>query len=190
MKKLVVTYWISLDGFIADRNGGMDWLRGDDEMSAYEIGVVSDADTLLLGEKTYQDFSGYWPHVPDNPKAMEWEKTYARKLNGLDKVVVSRTLQKGDWGDPEILRELTPNEIQRLKDRGGQNILTYGSASVVQRLANFGLIDEFHLLVHPVILGGGRALFENIEKRIDLDRAKVEPFKSGVLLLVYRPVAA
>ena len=187
MKKLIVTNWTTLDGFIAGPNGEMDWVLGDDELSAYEIGMVSDADTLLLGKKTYQDFAGYWPRVPTNPNAPQWEKDYASKINALHKVVISRQLPEATWSDSEILREISAAGINKLKNGTGKNVLMYGSASIVRQLTNLGLIDEHHVLFHPVLLGGGRALFENIGRRIKLERTRVQQFKSGVQLLVYRP---
>jgi dihydrofolate reductase len=190
MKKLIVTMWTTLDGFIAGPNGELDWILGDDEMSAYEIGLVSNADTLLLGRGTYEDFRGYWPHVLDNPDAAAWEKTYARRLSEMHKVVLSRTLEQADWGDSTILRELVPAEIERLKAEPGKDIVIYGSASVVQQLTNLGLIDEYHLLVHPVLLGSGRPLFEGIQQKVVMTPATQEPFKSGVVLLTYQVARA
>jgi dihydrofolate reductase len=94
MKKLIMTNWTTLDGFIAGPMGEMDWILGDDQLADYEIGMVSDADTLLLGKKTYQDFAQYWPAIPTSPKAQPWEKVYAEKINALKKVVISHTLQQ------------------------------------------------------------------------------------------------
>ena len=163
MRKLIVTMWTTLDGFIADANGEMDWLLGDDQLSDYEIALVSNADTLLFGRKTYQDFLGYWPNVPRNPDAAAWEKTYAEKINAMTKVVLSTTLDKAEWDPSQIRRSIDRDEIKELKDEPGANILIYGSASVVQQLTNLGLIDEYQLVVHPVLLGGGKRLFDDIK---------------------------
>jgi dihydrofolate reductase len=189
MRKLITTHWITLDGYIAGPDGEMDWLLGDEEMSDYEIGLVSDADTLMLGRQTYLDFAGYWPATARNPDAAPWERTYAGKVDALKKVVVSRTLKQAVWKEAEIWPELSPAPIDDLKAGGDKSIVMYGSADVVQQLANMGRVDEYHLLVHPVILGAGRLLLENIEHRIPLERAGAKPFKSGVMLMVYRPMA-
>ncbi len=187
MRKLIYTAWTTLDGYIAGPEGEMDWIRGDDEMSAYEIGVVSDADTLMLGRQTYLDFAGYWPAAAKDPSKPAWERAYGAKVDALRKIVVSRTLKETPWQDATILRELTADKVMALKNGGtGKNIVMYGSAGVVQQLAGMGLVDEFHLLTHPLVLGGGRLLFENIDKRIELERAAAEPFKSGVVKLVYK----
>jgi dihydrofolate reductase len=186
MRKLIYTAWTTLDGYIAGPAGEMDWIRGDEEMSAYEIGVVSDADTLMLGRQTYLDFAGYWPAAAKDPSKPQWERTYGARVDGLHKVVVSRTLKEAPWQEATILNELTAEKVAALKGGTGKNIVMYGSASVVQQLAAMGLVDEFHLLVHPLVLGGGRLLFENIDGRVELERAAAEPFKSGVVKLVYR----
>jgi len=186
MKKLTVTMWITLDGFIASSDGGMGWLLGDDEMSKYEIGVVSDADTLLLGRKTYEDFVGYWPHIADNPKAQDWERVFGKKLNAMHKIVVSKTLVKAEWGDSKIITELVASEIERLKSESERGVLIYGSASLVQQLTNLDLVDEYQLLVHPVVLGSGKRLFQDVHNtNLKLVESKV--FSSGVVLLTYQP---
>ena len=186
MRKLIVTMWTTLDGFIADEHGELDWLLGDDQVSDYEIGIVSNADTLLLGRKTYEDFVGYWPNVPTNPDAQVWEKIYADKLNALHKIVLSTTLEKADWRDSTIWKAIIPAEIAQLKQRPGKDIVIYGSASIVQQLTNLGVIDEYHLLVHPVVLGSGRPLFEHIQQRVTMKLVKTEPFTSGVVLHIYQ----
>lgn len=186
MRKLIVTMWITLDGFIADADGELGWILGDEQLSNYEIGMVSNADTLLLGRKTYEDFVGYWPNVPTNPAAQAWEKVYAGKINALHKMVLSKTLETAAWSDSQIVKEIIPAEIEQLKQQPGKNILIYGSASVVQQLTNLGLIDEYHLLVHPVLLGSGQPLFANIEQRVTMKLVKTEPFTSGVVLQIYQ----
>src|SRR5215472_4992541 len=146
MRKIIVTMWTTLDGYIAGRNGEMDWIGEiyDEAMGKYEDDLVSQADTLLLGRVTYQSFAGSWPHVPDSPNASEGEKAYARTLNAMRK------------------------EIDHLKQEPGRDLLIYGSASIIQALTNHGLIDEYQVLVHPVIVGGGKPLFQNIQHQVKL----------------------
>ena len=103
VKKLIYTAWTTLDGYLGDEDDGMSWVRGDDQMSEYEIGIVDSADTLMLGRKTYEDFYGYWPQVPDSKDAADWEKTYAEKLNALDKVVVSTSMKDAPWERSTII---------------------------------------------------------------------------------------
>ena len=151
----------------------------------YQSDLVGTADTLLLGRVTYESFAGAWPHVPDNPGAPEGLKDYARKLNSMRKFVYSRSLNEVTWQNSTLKREIDPEEIAALKQQTDQNIVIYGSASIVQALTNLGLIDEYHLLLHPVILGGGKPLFHNIKERVNLKLLTSKTDPSGVVLLYY-----
>ncbi|MFL5625031.1 MAG: dihydrofolate reductase family protein [Ktedonobacteraceae bacterium] len=187
MRKVIVTMWITLDGFIAGPNGEMDWVMVDDEMGKYEDDIVSSADTLMLGRVTYESFAGAWPKVPENPSVSEGEKEYARKLNAMRKIVFSKTLEKAEWNNSKLMREVIPEEIEEMKHEPGKDMLIYGSASIVQTLTNLGLIDEYQLLVHPVVLGSGKPLFKNIKDRQNLKLIKTKTFPSGVVGLYYQP---
>jgi dihydrofolate reductase len=189
MGKLIVTMWMSLDGYIAGPNDNMSWIRVDDEMGAYEGALVGAADTLVLGRVTYQSFAGAWPHVPDNPAASEGEKEYARTLNAMRKVVFSRTLDQADWHNSTLLRAITPDEIVALKREAARDLVIYGSASVVQALTRHGLIDEYQLLLHPIVLGGGKRLFSEQNAMAAFQLVDTRTFGSGVVLLTYRPTS-
>lgn len=188
MRKIIVTMWMTLDGYIAGPNGEMDWIGEiyDEAMGKYEYDLVSAADTLLLGRVTYQSFAGSWPHVPDNPNASEGEKIYARKLNAMRKVVFSRTLPNVEWEHSTLVKEVVPAEIERMKNEPGSDMVIYGSASLVQTLTNLGLIDEYQILVHPVILGGGKPLFQDIKSQVKLKLVSSKTHPSGVALLTYQ----
>src|SRR5262249_49614570 len=143
MRKIITTTWGTLDGFIAGPNGDMDRLGEpyDDAMGAYESDLVNAADPLLLGRVMYESFAGSWPHVPDSPTASEGEKTYARTLNAMRKVVFSRTLDRVEWNNSTLLPEVTPEAIEALKREPGRDVLIYGSASLVRALTGLGLVD-------------------------------------------------
>lgn len=192
MRKLIASNWITADGFIADPGGSIDWVMGDDELAAYETALIDEADTVMLGRVTYQQLASYWPQVPSNPNAAPWERAYAEKINALGKVAVSRSLQDAPWNGTTILRDVTPEGVAAVKEGSDRSILTFGSATLVQELSRLGLVDEYHLLVHPVLLGSGKSLFGPLEGRLGLERVRAEPFRSGVTLLVYKaavPVA-
>jgi len=178
--------WVTLDGFIAGPNGEMDWVMVDDEMGKYEDDMVSSADTLILGRVTYESFAGAWPKVPENPSVSEGEKVYARKLNAMRKIVFSKTLEKAEWNNSSLAKEVIPEEIEKMKQEPGKDMVIYGSASIVQAFTNLGLIDEYQLLVHPVVLGSGKPLFKNIKDRQNLKLIETKPFPSGVFGLYYQ----
>lgn len=187
MSKIVVTMWITLDGFIVDSAGKLDWILGDDELSEYELNVMQNADIMIFGAKTYKDFAGYWPNVPDNPDAMDWEKIHAKNMNKAKKIVFSKTITAPKWDNTTVLNGINGEEIQNLKNESTSSLLIYGSASIVQQLTNLGLIDEYQLLVHPVALGSGKPLFENLKSRLNLALIETKKFNSGVICSTYHP---
>ena len=188
MRKIIVTMWTTLDGYVAGPNGEMDWISElyDEAMGTYEYNLVSSADTLLLGRGTYQSFAGSWPYVPDNPDAPEGEKAYARKVNAMRKLVFSRTLESVEWNNSTLVKEVIPEDIERLKRELGRDMVIYGSVSLVQTLTNLGLIDEYQILVHPVLLGGGNPLFQDIKHETKLKLVETRAHPSGVVLLTYQ----
>jgi dihydrofolate reductase len=191
MRKIVLTEWVTLDGYTSGPNDDMGFV-GDsfnDEMGIYEDAIVSTGDTLILGRLTYESFAGSWPFVPDKPDVDESEKAYARKLNAMKKIVFSKTLEKAEWSGSTLLRDINPDDVRKWKAEDGKDMLIYGSASIVQQLTNLGLIDEYQILVHPVVVGGGKALFEGVNDKHRLKLVSAKTFKSGVVLLTYQPLA-
>lgn len=190
MRKLFVSMWVSLDGYIAGPKNDMSFVgeNYNDQMGAYEGSVADRADTLVLGRVTYQSFAGAWPHVPEMPDRSEGEKQYARQLNAMRKIVFSKTLPSADWNNSTLYREIDPAQIEKIKSQPGKDMAIYGSASVIQELTNLGLIDEYQILVFPIILGGGKPLFKDIHNKVKLKLADSKAFASGVVFLTYQVV--
>jgi dihydrofolate reductase len=189
MRKLIVTMWQSLDGFIAGPNNEMDWItsRYDAQMGDYENKLIEEADTLLLGRVTYESFAGAWPKVPENPEVSDQERAYARRLNAMQKVVFSHTLTSAEWQNTLLVHEDLGGTVRALKQESGKEILIYGSASIVRQLTDLRLIDEYQLMIYPVALGKGKPLFAGLEQRADFKLCRTLVHGSGVIEFTYEP---
>ena len=157
-----------------------------DERAAYFVEAIKNADTLMMGRGTYQGFVS-WRDVPNNLDASDAGKTIGEQFNAMKKVVFSKSLEKADWKGTTILRNIAPEEIQKLKEESKKGIRLDGSASIAQQLTKSGLIGEYQLFVHPVVLGSGKPLFK---ERVDLELVSSEKLKSGVMLLTHRLATA
>jgi dihydrofolate reductase len=190
MRKLIVTEFYSLDGLMSDPEDKQDWVTTNfsQDMGKSVADVYENVDTLFLGEVTYQIMAAYWPTADTNPEAFQGDAETAHIMNSLRKVVFSKKVKDLAWSGSVLKTEIVPEEIKKMKQEAGSNMLVAGSASIVQQLTNFGLIDEYHLLVHPVILGNGKPLFQNIRERQNLKLISTEVFTNGVVLLRYEPL--
>jgi dihydrofolate reductase len=192
MRKIVLSAWITLDGYVAGPDKDkMEWLRGDGQMMEYEQSFVDAADTLLLGRKTFNDFSSYWPPLAHGgepggqplPMPIDQQRQYARTIDAMEKIVMSASGEVAAWRNVSVLSTMDAAQIANLKREPGKNIAMYGSLSVVRALSNLRLIDEYELLVHPNFVGKGKPLFD-----VSIDALKFEsahPFRSGVVLMKY-----
>ncbi len=187
MRKIIVSEFYTLDGLMSDPQDQMDWVTGsfNDEMGKYESDLYDSADTLLLGRTTYKIFEGYWPNAASNPATPPGDIEMAHKINKITKIVFSHSMEGVEWKNSKLLKEINPEEIVKLKKEKGKNILVVGSASIVQQLTNLGLIDEYHLLVHPVVMGNGKPLFKDIRQKHDLKLLEAKTFHNGVVMLRY-----
>ncbi len=167
----------------------MDWMEEffDEALATYESELQKTVDTTLFGRVTYQGFESYWPKVALDPTSPKGLVEYAQHLNAMRKIVFSKTLPSVAWNNSTLLREIVPAEIEQLKQEPGRAMVIYGSASVVQELTNYGLIDEYQVLVHPFILGNGKPLFKNIKEKVHLKLVNTEARPSGVVVLTYQP---
>ena len=179
---------VSLDGFFAGPNGEIDWFKdGDEEDREFSAHASGASGTLILGRRTYEMMAAYWP----TPEAMKGNPEVARAMNTRPKIVFSRTmrpLRDGPvWKNVRILREITRDEILKLRREAGGDFVILGSGSVVQQFVKLGLIDEFQLMVNPVILGAGKYLFRDVD-RMNLKLLEARAFRNGKVFLRYRPV--
>ncbi len=184
MRKIIVSNYITLDGFFAGPNGEIDWFVWDDEMAKYSINLMNTVGTILLGRMTYQLFADYWP----TPSAAEENPLIAPLMNDLPKIVFSRTLESVAWNNSRLIKENIAEEISKLKQQPGKDMVILGSGSIVSTLARLGLIDEYRLIVNPVILGNGKPLFKGINDRLNLKLLGTKAFSGGNVMLCYQPM--
>ncbi len=188
MRKIVVTEFLSLDGVFEApgpdgsefKYEGWTFAYHDDEAMKFKNDELMAADVQLLGRITYDGFARAWPK-------MDGTGEFGEKMNGMRKYVVSKTLKKADWENSQIINDNIAEEIKKLKEEEGTgDILVAGSGQLVRFLMEHNLVDQFNLLVYPVVLGEGKRLFDSVKKS-DLQLVKSKPFSSGVVLLQYQP---
>jgi len=184
MRKVIAFTRVSIDGYYAGPNGEIDWFIHDSEVdkAAHEM---MDPDTILFGKATYRMFENYWPHVARDPNAPEGARIIANELNQMTKVVFSKTLKEVVWENSQLFNGNLAEVVRRLKEDKGADITIFGSGSIVQQLANEGLIDEYLLVVTPVVVGKGKPLFKDMEE-IKLERIETRDFGSGIVLIHYK----
>lgn len=184
MTRIVVSMWTTLDGYVAGPDDEMDWLEPDDQMMTYETALVTDADGLLLGRVTHGDFAGSWPAVARNDTEPPAVRAYARRVDEMPKIVVSRSGRTADWANTSRLDTIDAQTVARLKDGDDGYLVVYGSLTLIASLQELDAIDEYHLLVHPTAICQGKALFTS-PARLRLRSA--ETFPSGVTLMRHTP---
>ena len=175
----------TLDGFVAGPNGEMDWINADEEMFDLAGQRTNESDTALYGRVTYQMMDSYWPTAADKPQATKHDIEHSNWYNKVTKVVISKTMKGADLPRTKIISEDVFNEIKKMKQASGKDILIFGSPSVVHSLMEDELIDDYWLFVNPILLGEGIPLFKNIKHRIKLNLVKTIPFNSAVICLHY-----
>lgn len=182
-RKIIVSMWTTLDGFVSGPDDEMDWLRIDDQVMRYEQELVESADTLLLGRLTHSDFAGYWAKAAQDPDEPEEVRKYGSRVDAMEKIVVSASGNTTPWRNTRRIDH--PEQIGELKRGPGADIVVYGSLGVIRSMTGLGLIDEVHLLVHPIFLQQGKLLFDT-GGPVRLDLISAEPLPSGVVLSKYR----
>lgn len=177
MRKLIVTEFLSLDGVMENPMWTLPYWN--DEIAAFKGEETSANEPLLLGRVTYQGFAASWPKRTD-------EDPGAPYFNGTRKYVVSTTLDKAEWNNSVLIKENILEEIRKLKQQDGPNIVVHGSGRLIQTLKQHDLIDLYRLLIYPLVLGKGQRLFsDGSETKLKLVDSRT--FSSGVVALIYQP---
>ena len=186
MRKIIVFNLVTVDGFFAGPKGELDWHNYDAEMGAFSAEQMKSLGALIFGKITYKLMASYWP-TSDGVKS---EPVVAGIMNSIPKIVFSKTLPEINdgpvWKNVKIFREIKATDIIELKKQDGGDIAIFGSGTILQQFANLGLIDEYRLVVNPLILGSGKPLFKGV-KKMNLKLLKTRTFRSGNILLTYKP---
>jgi dihydrofolate reductase len=186
MRKLTVFINVTLDGYFAGPKGELDWAHRtskDPEWNAFVEENAKSGGTLLLGRLTYEVMVSYWP----TPEAKKNDPVVAEGMNSAPKIVFSRTLDKVSWSNTRVMKGDLVTEVRKLKHESGSNIATLGSGSIVSQLTQAGLVDGYQIVVHPVIIGQGKALFPDVKDMKTLKLRTTRAFGNGNVALTYQP---
>jgi dihydrofolate reductase len=177
-RRLYVSMMVSLDGYIEGPNRELDWHSDDDEaFNQYCHEMIDSIDLALFGRRSYEMMVQYWPQQAD---------AFGRKMNALPKIVLSRTLKTATWNNTRIVDDA--GAIAEVKRQPGKAIAVWGGANVIASLAKLGLIDEYRVIVHPVLLGGGTPLFQDIAAATPLKLVRTTALGEDLTVSCYQPV--
>ncbi|MGA3291032.1 MAG: dihydrofolate reductase family protein [Candidatus Bathyarchaeia archaeon] len=194
MRKIILSMQMTLDGFSTGPNDEMEYLPSFTDENMWkdlheEMWKNLDlADTVILGRRTYQIWEKYWPAAASNPQSSESDKKFSRYADEIRKIVISSTLNSVEWKNSTLYKNNLAQEIQKLKQEPGKNMIVVGGATVAQTFAKLGLIDEYLIVVHPVILGNGKLLLKDLDVRQKLKLIGTKAFASGAVELSYAKI--
>lgn len=184
MGRLGVFNFITLNGFYKGLNEDTSWHRhGDEEEKFSEEGVASES-IILFGRVTYELMASFWP----TENAIKMMPVVAEGMNKAEKIVFSRTLKKADWNNTRIIKDNMIEEVKKMKKTSGKDLTILGSGNITTQLAEHDLIDDYQIMIDPVAIGNGTSIFKGIGHKLDLELVDTRTFKSGVVLLNYRPL--
>ncbi|MFF3573479.1 dihydrofolate reductase family protein [Nocardia jiangxiensis] len=187
MRKLVAFEHLTLDGFASSGQGtGFEWTHRaySAELAEYAAHIQADFDTAVYGRETYLGMYGYWANQP-NEESSPQERAHAEWVNAVDKIVCSTTLESAEWNNTRLITGHLAEEFSQLKAESGDTIAIYASPKLVHSFLDLGVIDEFRLVVHPVVIGSGTPLFPD-KTALDLELIESKSFESGAVYLRYR----
>lgn len=186
MRKLIAETLISLDGYFEDNNKGLSWHNVDQEFDNYTIEMLGSMGTLLFGRVTYELMESFWP----SEEAIKADPIVAKYMNELPKVVFSKKLKTATWNNTKVVNTNIADEVKKLKEQPGKNIALFASSNLAKTFFEHNLIDEFHFLINPVVLGSGYSFLNGLQTKQKLRLINSRVFNSGNVLLCYEPVRA
>ncbi|MFC4778692.1 dihydrofolate reductase family protein [Paenibacillus sp. GCM10023252] len=183
MRKIIVQMMVTMDGCYAGPNGEVDWHVADEEYMEYSLAVLRSVDGLLLGRRTYELMVDYWP----TPYAREHHPEVALFMNTLPKLVVtSRHPSKTAWENTIYIQDSPVEQLRMLKKQPGKDLVILGSSELIRTIMPYHLIDEYCIIVNPIVLGKGMPLFSGIDNKVRMELTGTKAFRSGNVLLTYR----
>ena len=183
MRKVIYSMFVSLDGFIEGPHRNLDWHIVDEELHKYVNDQQSEIDTYLYGRRMYEVMA-YWETADKNPSSPEYEIEFAHIWKSMPKIVFSKTLEQVE-GNARLVRSNIAEEITKLKEQPGKD-MDLGGPNIASTFMQLGLIDEYRLFIHPVVLGSGTPMFQALDNTINLRLVETRPFGSGVVYLRYQ----
>ena len=183
MRKVLLFMMVSLDGYFEGTQADISWHVVDDEFNKFAIRQLDSVDMLLFGRKTYELMASYWP----TQLALEDDPIVAGKMNSTSKLVFSKSLSSVDWQNTRLVKTDVVGEIARLKSLPGKDMIIFGSSDLAVSFLQHDLLDECRIMVSPVVLGGGKTLFQGLQHEQRLKLVETRAFHSGNVLLVYQP---
>ena len=185
MRKIILFNMVTLDGFFEGPNHDISWHNVDAEFNDFAIDQLKSAEGLVFGRVTYQLMASYWP----SELATKDDPVVAGLMNRLPKIVFSKTLTKVDWNNTRLAKgaERVAEETTKLKQQPGKDLLLFGSADLASTLTQLGLIDEYRIMVNPVVLGSGTPMFKGVKDKLRLKLTNTRTFRSGNVLLYFQP---
>jgi dihydrofolate reductase len=186
-RRLFVSMIVSVDGYIEGPRRELDWFEdGDPQFEQYCDEMIDSVGLALYGRRSYELMLSYWPNAEQNPRSPA-DLAFARKMNALPKVVLSRTLERAEWNNTQVVRDHVAERITELKRQPGKPIVAWAGAGLVKTLGDLGLIDEYRLIVTPVLLGAGTPMFQGIEQRRQLRLTRTTQLGRKLAVLCYEP---
>jgi len=183
MRKLSAFSFITLNGFTHRSDGDISWHRHGEEENSHASESLKPGNVLLFGRVTYEMMASYWP----TPMAVENDPLVAAGMNRAMKIVFSTTMKSAGWENTRIISSDLVEAVKVMKNQPGPDMTILGSGSILSQLAGHGLIDEYQIMVDPVAIGSGVSLFNGIGQNLELELTGVRSFKSGVVMLGYKP---
>jgi dihydrofolate reductase len=183
MRKVILFNLVTLDGFFEGPGSDISWHQVDDEFNEFAIEQLNLTDGLIFGRVTYELMANFWP----TPAGLNGEPATASKMNALPKYVFSNTLEKVYWNNTRLVKGDAVVELQKLKQGSGRDLFIFGSANLSSTFIRNKLIDEYRLLLNPIVLGSGVPLFKDNGEMLKLKLLNSRLFHNGNVLLYYQP---